>query len=298
MMTVPGPLIAAAGPWSSGEEDAAATALSDASCIVAKTVTATPRAGNPPPVLRRLQGPCGGFLNRIGLRNAGADEFCRSLLPRLFAAGVPIVQSFTAQSEEEVESIFAALEPQRIVGYELNASCPNAPGGQLDPLVLARVLRRARALTRRPIWIKLAYAPEELLLLRARVCAEEGGDALTAVNTLPALDVEVRIAPQEAPCVTQFLGGISGPALAPLARFAVAKLTAAQPLPVIACGGVRTLSDVLSFLSIGACAVQIGSAIFDDPEVFSRLERELAEVCDTLRVASFAELREVLCRRS
>lgn len=270
--------------------------LSAAGAIVAKTITAEPRAGNPPPVLQPLPAPGRGFLNRIGLRNPGVTEYVRTQLQVALHSGAPIIQSFTAHTEEEVERILAALEPQPLVGYELNASCPNAASGQLDDAVLQAVLRRARRLTKRGIWVKLAYAPAELLRTRARICAEEGADAITAINTLPGLDVHPD--PAAAHSCAIFRGGLSGPALTPLAQWAVDFLCREQPLPVIACGGVRSITEVLAFAALGAAAVQIGSVQLHRENTLQRLQRELGRALRRSGVTNFSALGEVLCPRS
>lgn len=290
------PLWAAAGPWSSGEQSA--DALSTAGAVVAKTVTAEPRAGNPPPVLHKYAGGSGGYLNRIGLRNVGAAEFARARLPIVRACNAPTIQSFTAQTEAEVEAILQVFTPEAIVGYELNASCPNAPSGQLDDAVLRAVLRCARRLSPRPIWVKLAYAPAELLRSRARICADEGADGITAINTLPALAVtlpSIDSAQRKPDDRFLFRGGVSGPTLTPLAQWAVDFLVREQPLPVIACGGVGSLHEVLAFAALGASAVQVGSALLDDATVLRRLQRELAHAAQRAQITSWNELVEVLC---
>lgn len=288
------PLWVAAGPWSSGEQST--ETLATAGAVIAKTVTAEPRAGNPPPVLQSYSR--GGYLNRIGLRNVGAHEFVRARLPIVQACQAPIIQSFTAQSEDEVEVILHALADQPIVGLELNASCPNAPSGQLEDRVLRSVLRRARQLTRRPIWVKLAYAPAEVLRARAQIIADEGADGITAINTMHALDVTLPDALPSTPSpadVSLFRGGVSGPTLTPLAQWAVDFLVREQPLPVIACGGVSSLREVLAFAALGATAVQVGSALLDDAAVLPRLQRELAQVAQHSGVTSWQALIEVLC---
>lgn len=299
-ITVRGPLLVAAGPWSSGEQSMEPVSAAAAGAIVAKTITAEPRAGNPPPVLQPLSGPGRGFLNRVGLRNPGVTEYVRTQLPVTLRCGAPIIQSFTAHTQEEVEHILAALEPQPLVGYELNASCPNAASGQLDDEVLQTVLRRARRLTQRGIWVKLAYAPAELLRTRARICAEEGADAITAINTLPGLDVHFDAAAPRSFAI--FRGGLSGPALTPLAQWAVDFLCREQPLPVIACGGVRSITEVLAFAALGAAAVQIGSVQLHRENSLPRLQRELGRALRRFGVTNFSALRsalgEVPCPRS
>lgn len=273
------PLVIAAGPWSSGAEDL--PSLAHAGAIVAKTVTAAAREGNPPPVLCAVPG---GHLNRVGLRNPGAHAFAKELLPRILAHGAPVVQSITGQSEAEIEIILEALAPLPLAGYELNASCPNVPGGQLPADTLQTVLRRARKLTRRPLWVKLSYAPSDLLLQRARICADEGADAITAINTLPALHVDRRSG-------ARFSGGLSGPSLTLLAQWAVDLLCREQPLPVIAAGGVAGTEQLLAFLSLGASAVQLGSALLADAGLVERITQGLGAAYAACGARDLAELR-------
>jgi dihydroorotate dehydrogenase (NAD+) catalytic subunit len=155
------------------------------------------------------------------------------------------------------------------------------------------VLRRARALTRRPIWVKLSYAAAPLLLDQARICADEGADALTAINTLPALAIDIATQPLTAG--RSFVGGLSGPSLTPLAQWAVDLLHRQQPLPVIACGGVSSLRQLLSFVALGAAAVQVGSALLDDPQLCGRLDAELQAMLRDNQLSDFSQLAEVLC---
>lgn len=279
------PLLVAAGPWSSGEDDEAP--LQRAGAIVAKTVTAEPRAGNPPPVLCALEEPAGGYLNRVGLRNLGVREFAAQRLPRLFAWGPPVIQSLAVHDEAELESLLEGLAALPLAGYELNASCPNVPGGQMSAELLRRVVSRARTLTARPLWVKLAYAPAELLVQRAQAAAEAGADAITAINTLPALHVDS----EAGGC---FMGGLSGPSLTPLAQWAVERLVREQPLPVIAVGGVSRIEHLLAFFALGAAAVQLGSRLLHEPEAVARLHAELVTMCEALGATSIAELCALL----
>lgn len=295
LSALPGPLLVAAGPWSSGETTA--SQLSAADAVVAKTVTAAPREGNPPPVLRiarsQIASAPHSFLNRIGLRNVGAAQFVADRLPLVQTCGRPIIQSFTAQTEAEVEQILARLEPVSYCAYELNASCPNAPSGLLSVDTLRVVLRRARSLTDRPITVKLAYQTADELVSKARLCAEEGADALTAINTISALDFDPQPVEGQQPI---FIGGLSGPTIAPLAQWAVHVLVREQSLPVIACGGIHSIAQVIAFAALGAAAVQVGSALLDEPLLVARLAVDLKEAYARWNVSDFSQLREVLCR--
>jgi dihydroorotate dehydrogenase (NAD+) catalytic subunit len=299
------PLWVAAGPWSSGEQSA--EHLAPAGAVIAKTVTAEPRAGNPPPVLQAWSGRSAGYLNHIGLRNVGAPEFVRARLPAIRACRAPLIQSFTAQTEDEVDVILHAFASEQIAGFELNASCPNAPSGQLADDVLRRVLRKARRQTAQPIWVKLAYAPAEILRARAHICADEGADALTAINTLPALAVtlhEPAAASSEASsstsssATTLFRGGVSGPTLTPLAQWAVDFLVREGPLPVVACGGVGSVHEVLAFAALGAAAVQVGSALLENANLLQHVQSDLWQVAARYHASSWNQLVEVLCPHS
>lgn len=294
LSALPGPLLVAAGPWSSGEVSGEPLAFSDA--VVAKTVTAQPRDGNPPPVLRslgiaRAETPP-GYLNRIGLRNVGAASFVRDRLPQVQRCGRPIIQSFTAQTEAEVETILEQLEPAPLLAYELNASCPNAPSGLLSASTLGMVLRAARKRTQRPISVKLAYQTADDLLGKARLCAEEGADALTAINTMPALDLNAIPLRDD----SRFVGGLSGPGLTPFAQWAVSLLVREQPLPVIACGGISSLTQVLAFGALGAAAVQVGSVLIEDPLRMQVIADDLRAAMRTYNVDTFTALGEALCQ--
>ncbi len=290
---LPGPICVAAGPWSSGESDL--SVLSGASAIVAKTVTAQPREGNPPPVLRRqsvqVVGAPFGYQNRIGLRNVGARAFVADRLPLFQSAHSPVIQSFAAQTESEVEEILSHLEPAPLWGYELNASCPNAPSALLSPTVLRQVLRRARTLSPRPIWVKLGYQAADAVLAQARVCVEEGATGIVAINTAPSLSLDLSESP------TPFVGGLSGPFLTPLAQWTVALLVKEQSLPVIACGGIFGIEQILSYAALGAAAVQVGSALLERPQLVRTLVGQLQECYQSLGVTCFDELKESLCLR-
>lgn len=267
-----------------------------AGAVVAKTVTLQPRAGNAPPTLCARSGAGGGYLNRVGLRNAGASQFARCQLPIVQACGAPVIQSVTAQHEAEIESLLAVFSDTRVIGFELNASCPNAASGQLEDAVLRRVLRRARRSTTQPIWVKLAYGPADFLLRRARICAEEGADGITAINTLPALDVADEVAGLRARA--WFRGGLSGPCLRPLAQWAVELLATSGLLPVVACGGVDSVEGVLAFAALGAAAVQVGSVLLTDPAALSRIDSDLAQQATHHGISSWSQLLEVVCLRN
>jgi dihydroorotate dehydrogenase (NAD+) catalytic subunit len=291
------PLVIAAGPWSAGEAPALTlpAEAQAAGALVSKTVTLRARAGNPEPTVRAAPG---GLLNRIGLRNPGVTEFLAQRLPRLLALPAPVLISVAAEQPGELAELLGQLEAgteeARVVGYELNASCPNLEGEPPTPPQLRELLIAARRQTARPLWVKLGYAERTSLCERARACAEGGADALVATNTVPALAVSVVGARQLNEESPPFVGGLSGASLHPLALRAVWELTRAQALPVIGCGGVRSLAEALSFFAVGAAAVQLGTALYPPasgaPEpVLPALQRELAEYLQARGVPSLTQ---------
>ncbi|HRI52962.1 MAG TPA: hypothetical protein PLW65_22560 [Pseudomonadota bacterium] len=286
-VTLGSPLIVAAGPWSAGEEEEliAPAEARAAGALISKTVTLKPRAGNPEPTVLAVSG---GLLNCIGLRNPGVAEFIARRLPRLLALPTQVLVSVAAEQPGELAELLVHLEggtaPEQVIGYELNASCPNVSGEPPAPPQLHALVAAARRQTGRPLWVKLGYADRATLGERARACADAGADALVATNTVPALAMsggsglsrnqDLELAP--------FIGGLSGAFLHPLALRAVWELTRAQPLPVIGCGGVRGLGEARAFFRVGARAVQIGSALYSPAigvraPVLPALQRELAE---------------------
>ncbi len=239
--------------------------------VVAKTVTPTPRAGNPPP---RIAETPSGMVNSIGLQNVGADAFVRDLDD--YVTDVPLIVSVAGDTVDE----FAALcgrfaDEARISAVELNLSCPNVEHGGLTfcagPDVVAEVVGACRAvLAGKPLFVKLT---NEGVVGNAVAAEEAGADAVTAINTVPALTIDAG----ERRVLVR--GGLSGPAIKPIALKAVHEVSGAVGIPVIGCGGVVGGADVAEFMLAGATAVQVGSGTFArDPhdvlEEFSGYVRE------------------------
>jgi dihydroorotate dehydrogenase (NAD+) catalytic subunit len=254
--------------------------------IVTKTITLEPRAGNPPP--RIVETPS-GMLNSIGLQNVGVERFLEEKLPSLRSLGPPIIVSIGGRTAEEFTAVVARLETaEGIAAYELNISCPNVQEGGLEfcqlPASAAAVIARARAATRRPLWAKLSPNVTSIGEL-ARACAEAGADALTAVNTFVGMAVDLE---RRASALPGGTGGLSGPAIRPLALARVREVVRAVSIPVIGAGGIRTGRDALEFLLVGASAVQVGTSLFLRPDQGSRVVEEIARFlaehgCDSVR---------------
>jgi dihydroorotate dehydrogenase (NAD+) catalytic subunit len=273
----PNPVLCASGTFGYGiEQPEAAAGLGG---IVTKTITLEPRAGNPPP--RIVETPA-GMLNSIGLQNVGVERFVAERLPLIAALGRPIVVSVGGRSDEDFDRVIARLDDASgIAAYELNISCPNVKEGGIEfcqvPTAAARVIAAARKRSKRPLWAKLSPNVTSIGTL-ARVCEEAGADALTAINTFVGMAVDLDHRRAVLPGVT---GGLSGPAIRPLALARVREVVRSVKIPVVGVGGIVTGRDVLEFLLVGARAVQIGTSLFLRPDqgrmAVEEIERILAE---------------------
>ena len=244
--------------------------------LVAKTATPHPRAGNPKP--RVAHGP-GWFLNSIGLENPGIDAVLRDHAPRWAAWRAPVILSIAGERVDEFAALAAAADgTPGVAALEVNVSCPNVEGG-LDfgqsSHLTEEVTRRVRDATSLPVIVKLSPNVTDVVPI-AQAAAAGGAHALTLVNTLSGMVVD-RARP--GPLLGAGAGGVSGPALKPVALAMVYKAYEAVDLPLIGVGGIGTADDALDFLMAGACAVQVGSANYANPwaplHVLRGLERHL-----------------------
>jgi dihydroorotate dehydrogenase (NAD+) catalytic subunit len=231
------------------------------------------------------------MLNAIGLQNVGVEVFVREKLPRLTALGATVIANVWGDLEEDYVTVVRALEgAQGVAAIELNISCPNVQrGGMLfgnSPPLTRSLVARVREVTRRPLIVKLSpNAPD--LVESARAAREAGADILSLVNTFVGMAIDPETA---RPRISFGTGGLSGPAIRPLAVRMVYQLARALPdTPLMGIGGIAELSDVLEFLYAGATAVQVGTANFKDPGVSGRLVSELDAYC-TARKTSVAAL--------
>ena len=278
------PILTASGTFGYGLEFTDFVDLALLGGICTKGLSLHPHAGNAPP--RICETPA-GMLNAIGLQNVGVEVFLGEKLPQLRALGATVIANVWGDVEEDYVAVVEALEEaEGLAAIELNISCPNVQrGGMLfgnSPSATASLVARVRGATRRPLIVKLSpNAPD--LVLSARAAHESGADVLSLVNTFVGMSID----PDSArPRLSFGTGGLSGPAIKPLAVRMVYQVARALPaVPLMGIGGISDLGDVLEFLAAGATAVQVGTANFKDPGVSSRLVRELASYCSDRRVA-------------
>jgi dihydroorotate dehydrogenase (NAD+) catalytic subunit len=287
-VSLPNPVIAASGTFGYGLEFAGLVDLAAVGAIAVKGLSLEPHQGKPAP--RLVESP-GGMLNAIGLQNVGVDVFLRECLPALVRLGARVVANFWGDSPEEFAECGARLDQAPgLLALELNAASPNRPewGGIIasDPVALAAIVHAVRRRVRMPLWVKLSPNVSDITRV-GRAVEAEGADALCAINTLRglAIDVETR-----RPRLRSVTGGLSGPAIKPVALAMVWALARSVRIPVVGIGGIRTGEDALEFLCCGARAVQVGTATFYDPRAPLRIAAEMAAWCARHDVARVGDL--------
>lgn len=256
--------------------------------IVTKTITLEMRPGNPAP---RIAETPGGMLNSIGLANVGIDAFIDEKMPFLQTLDTCIIVNVAGKTAEEFPEIIERLEDVAgIDAYELNYSCPNVKQGGLEfssnPIIAEQVTARVRKKSRRPIIVKLTPNVTAIADI-GRAVENAGADAVSAINTLVGMAIDIRT---RRPRLATIKGGLSGPAIKPVALARVYDLYKAIQIPIIGIGGIMNVSDVIEFFLAGAVAVQLGTVNFIHPDAADRIINELQIYCETNRIASTMEL--------
>jgi dihydroorotate dehydrogenase (NAD+) catalytic subunit len=262
-LTLRNPVLTASGTFGYGPEFSEFVDFSKIGGLVTKGISLLPRPGNPPP--RIMETPC-GMLNAIGLQNVGLEAFLRDKLPWLAAVDCAVLVNVYGGSPEDYQALARRLDgAEGVDGLEVNVSCPNvAAGGALfgkDPGLLGHLVGLVRAAYRGPLVVKLTPDVTDLAAM-ARVCQEQGADAVSLVNTFRGMAVDLE---RRRPLLHNVFGGLSGPAIKPLALARVLEVSRAVSIPVIGMGGIMDAHDALEFLLVGASAVQVGTANFVDP---------------------------------
>lgn len=256
------PVMTASGTFGYGSEFTPFFDLNALGAIIVKTVTMHPRQGNPPP--RVVETPA-GMLNSIGLQNVGIDNFLRHKLPFLRTLSTPLLPNIAGKSVEDFADLAKRLsDVEGVAGIELNISCPNVAGGLdfgTDPRLTYEVVRAVRQTTHLPVIPKLSPNVSDITVI-ARAAADAGAHALSLINTIVGMAIDVRTRKLKLPGAT---GGLSGPAIRPIAVRMVWEVAQVVKLPLIGIGGITTGEDAVEFLLAGASAVQVGTANFLDP---------------------------------
>ena len=283
------PILVASGTFGYAREMAGAIDFAKIGGVIPKTVTHVPRIGNKPP---RTVETASGMLNAIGLDNDGLEHFLAHHLPYLRTLPTAVVGNIAGKSEDEFVAMAARVHQSRdgLAALELNLSCPNVSGGTdfaSDPELTKRIVRRCRdACPDLPLIAKLTPNVTDITVI-AKAAADGGADAVSAVNTFVGMAVDWR---RRKPILGNVTGGLSGPAIKPLALRAVWRIAQAKAIPVIAVGGIATIDDVMDFLVVGASAVQIGTANFYDPTASVRIVDALPEALTALGANSVKEV--------
>jgi dihydroorotate dehydrogenase (NAD+) catalytic subunit len=270
------PVLVASGTFGYVREMAPFVRLDRLGGVIPKTVTHRPRAGNPTP---RTVETSSGLLNAIGLDNDGIDHFREHHLPYLRTVGTAVIVNIAGEDEDQFVDMAGTVggDPG-LAAIELNVSCPNVSHGLdlgIDADAVARLVRRVRAVTSLPLIAKLTPNVTDIVAI-AGAAAEGGADAVSLVNTFRGLVVNWR---KRRPVLANDVGGLSGPAIKPLALRMVWDVARAFPdLPIIGIGGIATVDDALEFLVAGASAIQVGTATFYDPTASDRLVDDLARI--------------------
>lgn len=287
------PILAASGTFGYGLEFAHLVNLNRLGGFVTKGLSREPIEGAPPP---RLYPTPSGMLNAVGLQNVGVRAFVAEKLPLLQKFDTVVVANVFGYTLDDYVEVIRVLETaEGLAGYELNVSCPNVKrGGRQfgsDPAMVSEVVGAARkAAAHRPLWVKLSPLVTDIGLI-ARAAEEAGADALTLANTYPAMALDFRTGRSRLGSST---GGLSGPAIKPITLRLVWETKKTVKSPIIGLGGIETAEDVLEYLSVGASAVQVGTASFADPRVSERLVDALAKVLIEGKIFSINKLRDRL----
>jgi len=282
------PIMLASGTVGYGNEIAEFSNLNKLGGIVTKSLSLKPRKGNPP---QRIVETSAGMLNAIGLANVGVEVFLKEKIPFLKQYDVPLICNIAASSVDEyVECTKILTTEETIKAFEINVSCPNVKDGGLqfgnDVKAVANVTSKVRAVTNKPLIIKLSpnvsYISDFAIAVK-----QEGGDAVSAINTLVGTSFNIFT---RKPKIYNINGGLSGPAIKPIALAKVLEISRKVKIPIIGIGGIMNWKDVVEFMIVGASAVQIGTLNFIDPTAPEKMIKDLENYCVSAGINKLSEL--------
>ena len=281
------PVTVASGTFGFGREYARFVALDSLGAVTTKGLSLTPWTGNAAP---RIAETPSGMLNTIGLQNPGVEAARRFDLPWLASQGATIIVNVSGHSPDEYVGVIEALEESDVHAYEINVSCPNVDAGGMtlgtSAEAVADVVRRCRAATARPLIVKLTPNVTSIAEI-AHAAEDAGADALSLINTLLGMAIDAK---RRRPLLSRVVGGLSGPAIKPVALRCVWECAQATALPILGMGGIRTGIDAVEFLLAGATAVAVGTANFVDPAGSVAVIDGIIDYCEAQGVEAVTEL--------
>lgn len=287
-LSLKNPIMPASGCFGFGEDYAEYYDLSQLGAIMVKATTLEPRKGNPTP---RVAETTSGMLNAIGLQNPGLAEVMAKKLPFLEGYDVPIIANVAGSTLEDYVAVCQEISlAPNVAAIELNISCPNVKCGGIafgtDPDVAYELTRAAKAVSKVPIYVKLSPNVTDIVPI-AKAIERAGADGITMINTLLGMRIDLKT---RQPILANQTGGLSGPAIKPVAIRLIKQVAEAVSIPIIGMGGVSTVDDVLEMYLAGASAVAVGTANFTDPYICPKLIEELPKRMDELGIESLSQL--------
>ena len=290
-VTLKNPVIAASGTFSFGQHHAQFIDINGLGGIALKSVTPEKRAGNKPP---RIAETPSGMLNSVGLQNPGLEAFIKDELPEVEKLDTAVIVNVAGSRIEDYVTVIERLNGGDFEFYELNISCPNVKlgGASLgtDPQSAAQCVRAANAAAKKPLIVKLTPAAGNIVAV-AKAVQDAGADAVSLINTLPAMAVDVKT---RRPTLGNVTGGLSGPCIKPVALKMVYDVSRAVSIPVIGMGGIMTGEDAAEFMLCGATAVMVGTANLIDPSAPLRIINELGAYAESTNVRNITALTGAL----
>ena len=253
-----------------------------------KATTREERYGNATP---RVAETPAGMLNAIGLQNSGLDEVMKRKLPGLLKYDLPIIANVAGATEEEYVEVCRIISTaSNVKAIELNISCPNVKHGGIafgtDPIIVERLTRACKEVSQVPLYVKLSPNVTDIVEI-AQAVQRGGADGITMINTLLGMRIDIKT---RKPVLANLTGGLSGPAIKPIAIRMIYQVSRAVDIPIIGMGGIKTVDDILEFFMAGASAVAVGTMNFNDPMILPRLIDQLPQRMDELGINSIEEL--------
>ncbi len=282
------PVMLASGTVGYGNEISEFTDLSKIGAIVTKSISLKPRKGNPPP---RIAETSSGMLNAIGLANVGLEAFIKEKIPFLEKIKSTLVCNIAASSiEEYVECVDILDKEETVKAFEINVSCPNVKDGGLvfgnNLNAVGTITNKVRAKTNKPVIIKLSPNNSNIVDY-AKVVKQEGGDAVSAINTLVGTSFDIY---SRKPKIKNITGGLSGPAIKPVALAKVLEISRAVDIPIIGIGGISNWKDAIEFMIVGATAFQIGTINFINPNAGMEIIEGIKHYCKKMQISKISDL--------